>query len=370
MAKTGQSSDDQIRALVALAALRSGGDTKVSRLFKARNGRGLLPPAGHLLEDFAALLNLPVDRRLQRIRGAVADAELNLSRAQAAGVLPLPITDEAYPALLYEIPDPPLILWIDGPVAALAAPSVAVVGSRNATPGGITTSRRLARDLAAAGLTVISGLARGIDAAAHRGALEGRGPTIAVLGNGAGDVYPREHVALARDVIAGGGAIVTEFPPGTPPYASHFPLRNRIISGLSQAVVVVEASERSGSLITAKAALEQGRDVLAVPGAVASGCYRGCHALIKDGARLVETVDDILDEVGWAPRIAHQDNLVPNPGEGGWLERHLTSGEALTLDDLAARTGKTAPHLLAALGQLELAGRVARLPGGAFMKLD
>jgi DNA processing protein len=250
-------------------------------------------------------------------------------------------------------------------VSALAEPAVAIVGSRRATPAGLATARRLAGDLAGAGLTIVSGLARGVDGAAHAGALAAGGVSIGVLGCGADRVYPAEHTALAAELVAR-GAIVSELSPGTPPLPPHFPLRNRLISGLVLAVVIVEASDKSGSLITARLALEQGRDVLAVPGSVLSGQYRGSHALIKDGARLVETVGDVLDEIGWVE--------APKPGGArlhlSGIEHKMAPAEPYTLDDLAVRTGRPARDLLAELGALEIQGRIERDAGGRFVRLD
>ena len=204
--------------------------------------------------------------------------------------------DPRYSTALDAIHDPPPLLWIDGLVDVLRAPAVAIVGSRAASPYALEVARRLGADLARRGITVISGMARGVDAAAHRGALEGGGTTVAVFGCGVDVVYPREHGALAAE-IRERGALVSEFPPGMPPYKGHFPQRNRIISGLSLAVVVVEAAEGSGSLITAEFAMEQGRAVLAVPGNVLGGRNAGAHALLRDGAKLVECADDILEEI-------------------------------------------------------------------------
>jgi DNA processing protein len=278
------------------------------------------------------------------------------------------ILDPSYPARLLTIPDPPLVLWTVAPAEPVTGPAVAVVGSRRATPTGLGVSRRLSRDLAASGVVVISGLARGIDGAAHRGALDAAGKTIAVLGNGPDVVYPREHRELMQAVQRSGG-VLSEFPPGTRPEARHFPLRNRIISGLSQAVVVVEASEKSGSLITARAALDQGRDVLAVPGSVASGTSRGCHALIKDGARLVETVDDILEEIG-RPAARGQEPPAGNSISVSSLGRFIRADEPLSVDELAARSGRPAAECLADLTLLEVSGSIARTTGGGFVKLD
>jgi DNA processing protein len=216
---------------------------------------------------------------------------------------------------------------------------------------------------------VVSGLARGIDGAAHRAAVDAGGRTVAVLGSGPDVVYPAEHRELFQ-AVRRAGAVVTEFPPGARPNPRHFPLRNRIISGLSQAVVVVEASEKSGTLITARAAIEQGRDVLAVPGSVLSGRYRGCHALIKDGARLVETVDDILEELG-RPRRGESgpttDGKALFPKS---LAASFPAGDTVTVDELADRTGRPAAEWLRELAILEVAGLIARVPGGGYVRVD
>src|SRR5436309_5889064 len=204
--------------------------------------------------------------------------------------------DARYPENLRELTGPPEQLYVRGSFAAEDALAVAIVGSRAATAYGLAVAERLAADLAARGVAVVSGLARGVDSAAHRGALS-TGATIAVLGSGVDVVYPPEHGALAREIEAA-GAIVSELVPGTPPHKVFFPRRNRIISGLSRAVVVIEAGEKSGSLITARCALEQGREVLAVPGNVLTGRNRGAHALLRDGATIVESVEDILQELG------------------------------------------------------------------------
>jgi DNA processing protein len=317
-----------------------------------------------------AVLRLPPDKWRPVRTDAVARATQALAEAAGAGLSTLTVFEPQYPHLLSHIPDPPTVLWARGDLSALSAPTVAVVGSRNATAAGLQNASRLGKDLAAAGLVVASGLARGIDAAAHRGALSAQGVTTAVLGCGLDRVYPREHEELAASVARQGGILVSEYPPGTPPLPRHFPLRNRIISGLSRAVVIVEASERSGSLITARAALEQGRDVLAVPGGVVSGCYRGCHALIKDGARLVETVDDVLDEIGWRRGSAKGAAEPDKPVKSSDLLESMPVGEPVTIDQLAADSGRSASELLAELGAAELAGRISRISGGFFVRLD
>jgi DNA processing protein len=218
------------------------------------------------------------------------------SPASALAPLLLPQHTSAYPALLARIADPPPRLWLRGNPRALVAPCVALIGSRAASSYGLQVAERLAADLARAGVTVVSGLARGVDSAAHRGALT-TGRTVAVLGSGVDVIYPPEHAELAERILRREGALLSELPPGTPPRRGHFPRRNRLISGLSLAVVVIEASTRSGSLQTARFALEQGREVLAVPGTILGDRFRGSHALLRDGAKLVESASDILEEL-------------------------------------------------------------------------
>ncbi len=360
--------------LVAASLLSLGSDTRPQRLFAdlmsaARANEGSRRALSERLAE--ALWREPAVRTA-RTAAARQRARYAVQRADAAGFAISSWLDPSYPGLLRHLPDPPILLWYLGRLEALGRPAVALVGSRRASSEGLAMATRLGRDLARAGLVVVSGLARGIDAAAHRGALQAGGVTVAVLGSGLDWIYPREHGDLARQAACE-GCVLSEFPPGTPPLGRHFPLRNRVISGLSRAVVVVEAAERSGSLITARLALEQGRDVLAVPGSAVSGCYRGCHALIKDGARLVETADDVLDEIGWTG--------ARSPGEGAGLHdcqpltgqdllSHLAIGEPTGLEALAVRTGRLVGDLLAELGGLEVAGQVARLPDGRFVRLD
>ena len=258
------------------------------------------------------------------------------------------------------------MLWVRGRCETLAAPAVALVGARAASAQALETARSLGAGLASRGVVVVSGLARGVDSAAHRGALEAGGLTVGVLGSGGDRLYPPEHEGLAAE-MARSGAVVTELAPGVPPLPEHFPLRNRIISGLVRALVVVEAAQRSGSLITARLALEQGREVMAVPGLALSGRNRGAHALIRDGAKLVETVDDILEEL---PGLVRE---VAAPVDEGnlLLENNLTmsmrSGEPCSVDELADWTGLSPSVLLAALLELELAGKVRRAGGGRFV---
>ncbi|HEV3060513.1 MAG TPA: DNA-processing protein DprA, partial [Vicinamibacterales bacterium] len=220
-------------------------------------------------------------------------------------------------------------------------------------------------ELSAAGVVVVSGLARGIDSAAHRGALDAGGATVAVLGSGVDVIYPREHASLARD-IAHSGAVVSELVPGTPPLPRFFPQRNRIISGLSRAVVVIEAGERSGSLITARTALEQGREVLAVPGNILSGRNRGGHGLLRDGAKIVECADDILEELGMSARGAGKRAGSALPDDP--ILACLTPGEPSDLDAISERTGLSPSRLLPQLFELELRGAVVRIGGGRFVR--
>jgi DNA processing protein len=318
-----------------------------------------------------------LDRRAcgQAERATLDDRALAATRrAQDRGITATAWSDPSYPAALAAIADPPFVLWTRGAADALERPAVALVGSRAASPHGLAVAERLAADLAARGIVVVSGLARGVDSAAHRGALEGGGSTIAVLGSGADIIYPPEHAALARDIEAA-GVVMSELVPGTPPLPLFFPLRNRIISGLSRAVVVIEAGEKSGSLITARLALDQGRDVLAVPGNVLSGRNRGAHGLLRDGAKIVENADDILEELGMIEKGA-----VPLFPEGGAGKRGtapfredpvlacLTPGEPVDLDAIAERSGVAPARLLPRLFELELNGLVARAGGGRFVR--
>src|SRR5581483_8253902 len=280
-----------------------------------------------------------------------AKARAACERAQAAALTPIAWSDARYPAALAAIVDPPPLVWTRGDPDAWRATLVAIVGSRAASPYALSVARALGADLAARGIVVVSGLARGVDSAAHRGALDAGGVTIAVLGSGADVIYPPEHAPLADD-IAQRGLLVSELAPGTPPLAHFFPMRNRIISGLSRAVVVIEAGEKSGSLITARCALEQGRDVLAVPGNVLSGRNRGAHALLRDGAKIVESADDILEELGMCTplRTRERDASAERPRDP--VLESLSPGEASDLDEIAERSGLPPARLLPRLMEL------------------
>jgi DNA processing protein len=272
--------------------------------------------------------------------------------------------DADYPALLREIADPPPILYGMGRRDLLNRPSLAIVGSRSATPQGEQNAEAFAEALANAGLTIVSGLALGIDASAHRGGLKGTGSTIAVVGTGLDRVYPARNKALAQK-IARSGLLLSEFNLRSPSMAGHFPKRNRIISGLARGVLVAEATPDSGSLITARLALEQGREVFAIPGSIHSPQSRGCNMLIKHGAKLVETANDVLEELAWPvmPSVAgpdqhHGDSLLQIMGH-----------DPVSLESLANLTGLTVAALSAKLLALELEGRVAQLPGGRYQQL-
>jgi DNA processing protein len=332
------------------------------RLHVAERLRAGDSPGGVLQELAARARDDPDKASTLRSR---ADAAIR--RAGMHAITAIPWSDAAYPAALTTIADPPPVLWTRGCVAALSAPSVAIVGSRAASAYGLSVAGQLAEDLAACGLVVVSGLARGIDSAAHRGALAVNGVTVAVLGSGVDVMYPPEHAALAASIDRD-GAVISELVPGTPPQAFFFPQRNRIISGLSRAVVVIEAGEKSGSLITARCALEQGRDVLAVPGNVLSGRNRGAHGLLRDGAKIVESADDILEELGMAHPAASAAEVSKPHGDP--LLACLPPGEACDLDVIAERSGLSSSRLLPRLFDLELHGLVRRIGGGRFVRMD
>jgi len=310
---------------------------------------------------------IPEDERRDAAQLARSRADAALAAARAAGIEPLPWNDPRFPALLSCIPDPPPVLWVRGDIEALTRPTVAIVGSRAATPYALDVAYRLGQELSVLGVVVASGLARGVDSAAHRGCLAGAAPTVAVLGSGLDRIYPSEHQTLARE-ISDKGLLVSELGPGAAPLQEHFPLRNRIISGISLAVVVVEASEKSGSLITARCALEQGRDVLAVPGSVLSGRNRGSHSLLKDGAKVVESAVDILEGLGWpmpdSPRAFPSKLLISDN-----LLARMEIGEVYRLDELMELTGVTGTKLLTRLMELELAGLVTQSGSGFSRRL-
>lgn len=276
----------------------------------------------------------------------------------------LTILDPDYPQLLREIAAPPLALRVEGNSALPAMPGVAIVGSRNATTYGLNVARLLASRLAAAGLLIVSGFARGIDGAAHTAAIEAGGNTVAVLGTGHGVDYPRGHGRL-REQVRSAGALLSEYAPGTPPRPANFPVRNRIIAGMVRAVIVIEAGTRSGSLVTARLALEQNREVFAVPGSILRDSSAGCHSLIRQGAQLLSCVDDVLDDLGL--QTTRQEAAGPPPAastDARALWDALTSEDGAHVDAICERLGWTPQRVAAAALELELSGAVMREPGG------
>ncbi len=312
-------------------------------------------------------------------------AQAEIERLDALGAQVITLADESYPELLREIYDPPIALYIKGDLgAALTQPTIAVVGSRRCSTYGINAANFLARELAAHGVTIVSGLARGIDGAAHRGAMEAGGKTIGVVGTGMDVIYPKEHKKLSEETAAN-GAVVSEFPLGTPPLAQNFPYRNRVISGLCYGVLVIEASEHSGSLITARLASEQGREVFAVPGNITSQTSFGPNFLIKDGAKLVQHWRDVVEEfpqhlkeslLGVTPRPNAKEStpiqptfeevaLSPNEQK---LLAVLTADVASHIDELLMSSELSSPELTSALLGLEMKDRIRALPGKCFVK--
>lgn len=284
------------------------------------------------------------------------------------------LADPEYPQALLNIPDPPLLLYAKGTLKFLNLPAIAIVGSRNATRQGIADAEAFAKSLTDAGLTVISGMALGIDAAAHRGALAAQGNTIAVIGTGADRIYPRSNQDLARQ-IAQRGLLLSEFPLGTPALASNFPRRNRLIAGLARGCLVIEAAEKSGSLITARLAAEAGREVFAIPGSIHSPLSKGCNKLIQQGAKLVQTAEDILDEISWESRskrpltdhrLTEADNDGYCPTEDETVILDVLSDNQADLEAICHRSRLSPPDALAALLTLELAGKILSLPGGRY----
>jgi DNA processing protein len=295
--------------------------------------------------------------------GAVARAaEEELRGCERARVRLVAWGQPGYPALLTVTSDPPPVLWVRGLMPGEdRAPAVAIVGSRHATLAGRALARTMARELAAAGLTVVSGLALGIDGEAHRGALEGGGRTVAVLGSGLQHVHPKSHLELAGSIEDRGGAVVSEFPLAARPYQGNFPRRNRVIAGWTPGVVVVEAAQRSGALVTARLALEEGREVMAVPGHPGAELAAGTNGLIRDGAVLVRDAADVAEQLGVELAAA-----APSPTEP--LLAVLRRGVPCSLDELQARSGVQVPQLLERLTELELQHKVQRLPGALFLR--
>jgi DNA processing protein len=333
--------------------------------FNLRLGAALLargPLADVLARPADHTPPLPEAARLALQSGeAHRRAEAEARRADALGIRVVGSEEPDYPPWLRRVYDAPPVLFVRGRLApGEGERAVAVVGCRAATPRGLTFARRLARDLAQSGVTVVSGLARGIDAAAHAGALEGEGRTVAVLGSGLPRVYPSEHAGLA-EAVAHAGALVSEFPLDTGPFKANFPRRNRIIAGWGRGVVVVEAGEKSGALITADFAIEEGRDVMAVPGHPSLEVAAGTNRLLRAGAALVRDAGDVLAEL-------HLDRRPAAPPPRDAVLAALRPDVPSSVEEVAARSGWAVPELLARLGVLELEARVRRLPGALFVR--
>lgn len=341
------------------------------------------PEKLHKLLSPAAIAELLEHRRNPHGSALAQQVERTLDWCHQEQVHLVSINQDAYPAVLREIPKAPALLYLKGRPQALALPQLALVGSRSPSPSGMNIAREFAQHLAAGGLAITSGLALGIDQAAHEGALAAQGCTLAVMATGIDQIYPRRNQALAEHIVASGGALITEFPVGTAPQAAFFPQRNRIISGLSAGVLVVEAAVKSGSLITARYALQHNREVFAIPGSIHNPLSRGCHALIKEGAVLTESADDILahlegylslkwQELGLPRQLSstapsglalmERGELIDNPLETVVLEQ--LDYTPVSLDDLSERTGLPIGDLLTSLLTLELKGLASSFNGG------
>jgi len=361
---------------------------------------GLGPTRGRRLVEFFGSVNAVFQASLTELeatglRAASAQslgtgrslelAQDEIARAAAANVRVISIDDPGYPSQLKQIYDPPLILYVRGNDAVISQPGVALVGTRHPTPYGLGMAERLACDLAARGLVIFSGMARGVDTAGHRGALAGKGKTVAVFGTGVDVTYPKENTRLMDQILAAGGAVISEFPIGTFAAPQNFPIRNRIISGISLGVLVVEAAEYSGTRITARCALEQSRDVYAVPGNVTNKNSWGPNTLIKQGAKLVATWEDVWEELPTDVRLRLQplgadespDGQTASLFQESELPPHekkifalLKADEATHIDEIVERLepGLSSSEIFAALFELELAGKVKQLPGKNFVK--
>lgn len=336
-------------------------------------------------EALAQVLTAPALEALRDYRAAPDHSPLGLQLkadmewlAAHPEVHLLPLGGSDYPPLLAEIPRPPPLLYVRGDPAILSLPQLAIVGSRNPTPGGRDSAHRFAQFLAEHGFTITSGLALGVDGAAHAGALAARGRTVAVMGTGIDRLYPARHKKLAEEIVATGGALVTEFPPGLGSQRSHFPQRNRVISGLSLGTLVVEAAAKSGSLITARYALQHGREIFAIPGSIHNPLARGCHSLIRQGATLVETAADIVEQL--EGMLGYQRSLLPEETASAADMTQFSAQEQAILDALG-HDPQTLDHLLAkgtlevgglaaGLISLELKGAVAETPNGYVRTLE
>lgn len=357
-----------VKSWLSLSLIDGLGDESIRRLLVAFGS-----PSGIFSASPSALERI-VKKNVVRsiLRGADEEkltGALNWLEDPANAIITL--ADSDYPSLLLNIPDPPPLLYFKGQRKLLNTPALAVVGSRNATPQGLSNAESFSEAISNAGFCIVSGMALGIDTAAHYGGLNGAAASIGVVGTGLDIVYPARNHVLAHQ-LAKDGALISEFPLGTPAIGRNFPRRNRIISGMSQGCLVVEAALRSGSLITARQALEQGREVLAIPGSIHSPLSKGCHALIKQGAKLVDNTQDILDELDYHAsknnRHCDEKSDVASSTEDTFLLKYL-GHDVTDVDTLCARSGLTAEAVSAMLLTLELDGVVASLPGGYYQRI-
>ena len=374
---------EERHAWVALALTPGVGPR---RLLKAVDRCGCAARVLHLSLTELESLELPA-QSAQFINSGEAGhtADQELEKLSATGATILTWHDEAYPVRLREIYDPPALLWMRGDASLLSKPALAVVGTRHPTPYGTGMADKLSRDLALRGLIILSGMARGVDTAAHKGAIAAKRPTIAVWGTGVDVIYPKENKSLAEQIVAGGGAILSEVPLGTFPAPQNFPRRNRILSGMSVGVLVIEAAEYSGTRITARCALEQNRDVFAVPGNVTNKNSWGPNTLIKQGAKLVATWEDVWEDLPTEVRLALTPPASPESPDASSaslfpeqvLPPHekrilglLKSDETTHIDELVDRleTEMSSSEIFAALFELELTGKVRQMPGKNFVK--
>lgn len=354
--------DDEARDWIGLSLIPGLGGETFRRLLSAFG-----TPQQIYAAPISMLQQVVSSEIASRIASGPDDEQLAITLAwlELPGNTLITLGDDAYPQALLEIPDPPVMLYVKGEPALLNRPVIAVVGSRNATPQGLKTAESFSQALSEAGWCVSSGMALGIDGAAHRGALRGSGSTIAVVGTGLDIVYPARHRELAHE-ISEKGVIVSEYALGMPSKASNFPRRNRIISGLARGVLVVEANLESGSLITARLAGEQGRDVFAIPGSIHSPLSKGCHQLIKQGAKLVDSIHDILEELGTVPISSTGPDVMDKPGHS-LLDK--MGFDIVDTNSLIQLSGLTSNEVSAMLLTLELEGKVASLPGGRYQRL-
>jgi DNA processing protein len=392
-----QDTDFHLKAAAATipAAAAFLSDAKLAAWLRLERASGIGPRTGLKLLQVFGSIGAIVDAGPDRLRAHLGQAqaqalcappsdetqrliEATLRWRERPGQRVLALGEPGYPELLANIPDPPLLLYIKGRAELLAAPMLAMVGSRNASLQGRTNALAFAESLSGAGLCIVSGLALGIDAAAHEGALRGGGSTVAVVGTGPDLVYPARNRALCERIGAE-GCIVSEYPVGTPPLPGNFPKRNRIISGLAAGVLVVEAAAQSGSLITARQAAEQGRDVFAIPGSIHASLAKGCHILIREGAKLVDTAADVLEAMAWSPLVRSASATAPAGAPVRTPVDAISDGSAALLaalghdpvepDTLLASLGMSPALLSSQLLALELAGLLERQPGGRVQRV-